>query len=115
MINKTLALTLFGLVAFSGVTASAEPASDLTAVRINYKGIDIQSEKGAKIVLHKIETAAAEICRDQASTRLEEVKLFRPCTREIVSRTVAQVNSPALKALYSGKTQVTMAQQASTR
>lgn len=107
MINKTLALTLLGLIAFSGAPASAQPASDQARIKVSYEGLDIQSEKGAKILLRKIENAAAEICYDQGSDRVR----FRPCTQEIVARTVAQVKSPALQALYGKKAPVTLAQQ----
>lgn len=111
MINKTLALTLFGLIAFSGATASAQPAYDPVSIRVSFEGLDIQSEKGAKILLRKIENAAAEICSEQVSSPMDELRRFRPCTQEIVARTVAQVKSPAVQALYSRKAPLTLAQQ----
>ena len=111
MIKKTLALTLFGLIALSGVPASAQPAYDLVSIRVSYKGLDIQSEAGAKILLRKIENAADEICRDQVSAPMDEARKVRPCKQEIVARTVAQVNSPALQALSERKAPVTLARQ----
>ena len=38
MINKTLALTLLGLIAFSGAPASAQPASDQARIKVSYEG-----------------------------------------------------------------------------
>ena len=111
MIKKTLALTLFGLIAVSGAPASAQPAYDPVSIGVSYKGLDIQSEAGAKILLRKIENAASEICRDQVSSPMDEVRKFRPCKKEIVARTVAQVNSPALQALYERKAPLTLARQ----
>jgi hypothetical protein len=42
---------------------------------------------------------------------MDEVRKFRPCKKEIVARTVAQVNSPALQALYERKAPLTLARQ----
>jgi hypothetical protein len=42
---------------------------------------------------------------------MDEVRWFRPCKKEIVARSVAQVNSPALQALYERKAPLTLARQ----
>jgi UrcA family protein len=111
MIKQTLALTLFGLIAFSGATASAQSTSDVTAIRVSYEDLDLQNEKGARILLKRIEGAAAGICRSQVSSRMDNVRWFRPCVREVMTRTVAQVNSPVLQALYENRAPLNLAQQ----
>jgi hypothetical protein len=42
---------------------------------------------------------------------MDEARKVRPCKQEIVARTVAQVNSPALQALSERKAPVTLARQ----
>ena len=115
MNKHSLAMIAIGLLAMTGASASADPFGEEMAIKVSYSGLDINTEAGAKVLLNRIEQAAGEICGPEPSNRLDRIQTFRPCTREIVKRSVAKVNSPTLTALAGQRPSFAMAQNSSSR
>jgi UrcA family protein len=118
MIKQTLAVTLLGILALSGGAASAaSPQTDFdqVAVKVSYAGLDINSEEGARILLHRIDRAAGEVCGGPPSNRQDRLRWYRPCKKEVVQRTVSGINSPTLRALAGVESPMTVAQQTPSR
>lgn len=113
MKKHSLAILAIGLLALSGGAASAQSSLDGVSVKVSRAGLDLNTESGARTLLKRIETAAAEVCGGEPSNRLDRFQKFRPCTREVVQRTVSGINSPTLSAVYGGRTTLVMAQQQS--
>ena len=113
MKTNSIALIAIGLLALSGASASAQPALDDVKVKVSYAGLDISTESGARTLLKRIEHAAAEVCGGEPSNRLDRFAKFRPCTKDVVKRTVSGIDSPTLTAVYRGGWTLTMAQQVS--
>ncbi|MCA6247848.1 MAG: UrcA family protein [Phenylobacterium sp.] len=111
MKTNSIALIAIGLLALSGASASAQPALDDVKVKVSYAGLDISTESGARTLLKRIEHAAAEVCGGEPANRLDRMKTFRPCTKEVVNRTVSKIDSPALTALLRDRTATAMVQQ----
>ena len=111
MFNKTLALALFGLVAFSGAGASAQTDPDQVSMKVSYGDLNIQSPDGAKVLLRRIENAAHAICAGQGSNTMDRMRRLKPCVREVVERTAAEVNSPALHELAGVSSTLVLARQ----
>jgi hypothetical protein len=46
---------------------------------------------------------------------MDRIKTFRPCTKEVMNRTVSEINAPTVTALYEGRSSLEMAQQTSSQ
>jgi UrcA family protein len=115
MKNHALALIAIGLMALSGTSASAQSALDVEQVKVSTAGLDITTEAGARTLLRRIEHAAAQVCGGEPSSRMDRVQKFRPCTKEVVNRTVSEINAPTVTAVYEGRSSLVMAQQTSSQ
>ena len=113
MKTNSIALIAIGLLALSGASASAQPALDEVKVKISYAGLDINTEAGAKTLLHRIQRAAGEVCGGEPSNRIDRFKTFRPCVKDVVQRTVSGIDSPTLTAVYGGGSTLALAQKVS--
>ncbi|MCA3712799.1 MAG: UrcA family protein [Phenylobacterium sp.] len=111
MNKPSLALIAISLIALSGASASAQPNPDEVAIKVSYNGLDINTASGAKVLLRRIEQAATAVCGGEPANRLDRMKTFRPCTKEVVNRTVSKIDSPALTALLRDRTATAMVQQ----
>ncbi len=84
--------------------ASAASADDPPAVAVSYGDLNIDTERGARILLERIQAAARGVCPAADGRNLSAWATSRHCIREAVARAVRQVGSPLLAALYSGRT-----------
>lgn len=91
----------------SPCAASAETVTETMVVKLS--GVDINSTKGAKTALRRIERAAREFCTDnKPGSRVRH--LNAACQTEMVQKAVAGVgNETALAALYRSRQPVVLA------
>ena len=101
MTRTTLPLLIAAALGLAAGAATAAPAPQkTTTVRVRVADVDLSTEAGARVALHRISRAADAICGDEADTRdLQRRALFESCVRSVVDETVAQAHSPMLAAL----------------
>ena len=106
-ITSMAAIAALGLASFAQA-ALAGPSSDpnQSSVRVSLAGLDLHSEAGAKIALHRIQSAATDVCGVETDARLI-VGWNRSCTTQAVERAVADLGNPIVTALYAGTGQPT--------
>ncbi len=71
-------------------------------MRVSVAGIDSHSEIGARVILRRIQSAAARVC-GPAPILLDRIRLYEPCVRDVTERTVAGLNNPVLTAMMSNE------------
>jgi UrcA family protein len=104
----TLAL-LAGLLAVSVVSVSragmAPPTSDSDAPRltVDFKDLDLNSEKDALTLYRRIQTAARQVCPQPTKYSMRVTELSRKCVAAAISRAVNEVNSPQLARLNASR------------
>jgi len=99
----TLAL-LAGLLAVSVVSVShagmaPQPDSDAPRLTVDFKDLDLSSEKDALTLYRRIETAARQVCPQPSKYSMRVTELARKCVAAAISRAVTEVNSPQLARL----------------
>lgn len=104
MLRTILSAILAGALSVSAVaTAAAAPASDTTSMKVRIADLDLGSEPGARVALQRIRQAARTICGAEPDSRsLERQTLHATCVRDVVDRTVASADRPALTAVNGG-------------
>ena len=92
---------LAGLITATLMTVTAAPAfadqiQTQHQITVDYSGIDIESQAGAKIVLHRIERAAEKVCGVRHGTKsLSEIRLQRLCVVDAVEKAIKSVSTTA--------------------
>ena len=99
---KIIAIATFALAAASAAQAQS---NDVQTVRISVAGIDTQSPRGARIVMQRIEAAAAKVCGAEPTRDLARMRMYEPCIQEVTARTVAGLNNPHLASLVDQSAQ----------
>jgi UrcA family protein len=86
--------------------ALANPSGNLATVVVEYHDLDLSSEPGARVLLERIEQAAAQACRNPRISNLLSVeaeallRAYRTCTEKAVRNTVTRLNAPTVTSLY---------------
>jgi UrcA family protein len=87
-----------------GSTARAgEPVKTVAHKVVNFEDLNLNSAEGVEMLYRRLRSAAREACADPDRYDRSGVAL-RPCIDEVMSRAIAQVNSPMLTSLYQTKT-----------
>lgn len=109
MPRSPLSLALAAAVVLAAGAATAAPApEETTTVRVRVADVDLSTEAGARVALHRITRAADAVCGDEADTRnLQRRALYQACVRGVVDETVASAHSSTLTALNGGPTRST--------
>jgi UrcA family protein len=96
-----LAAGILGLMAL-GAAAAQVSASEFQGpdVVVRYGDLNLGTRTGAETLYARIQLAAAQVCRPSDSLELLRHTAFLRCQSELVSRTVANVRSPQLAAVY---------------
>jgi UrcA family protein len=97
-----------GLLGIAIAGAAALPAAAATQigpdVSVHYSDLDITGTVGAEQLYERIQRAAQQVCQPSDAQVLLEVTAARRCRNEVIARTVAQVKSPQLAAVYAART-----------
>jgi UrcA family protein len=100
---RTAIAMLAGLLAMSVVSVShagmAPQPSDAPRLTVDYKDLDLSSEKDALTLYRRIETAARQVCPQPTKYSMRVTELSRKCVAAAISRAVNEVNSPQLAKL----------------
>jgi UrcA family protein len=74
------------------------------AVRVNYAGLDLTTERGAQMLYERINAAAERVCPSADSRDLLTTLNGRICRKHAVEQAIAQVGNPKLAALLAQHT-----------
>ncbi len=102
MLKQATISSLVRALAVTGVVAAPSAHAQATqtpSVTVSLNGIDTRTERGARIVLRRIESAASQVCGGPPSAPLDRQMTFRPCVEEVTQRSVAGLNNVQLRAL----------------
>jgi UrcA family protein len=70
-------------------------------IAVSYADLDLSREAGARVMLSRLETAASSVCGGWPDLhRLENLTIYRACTRKAMDGAVAQLGSSRVSALY---------------
>lgn len=78
MIRHSLALALAAAAAFAAPAALAQ--TEAKSIRVEYKDLNLSSEKGQEILERRLETAARKVCG--ISSHTTGTHLIRPAARK---------------------------------
>lgn len=119
MFTKTKMLLLASLAtaniatcASAGTPFNATSDPDVYSEKVSMAGLDLQTQAGAEIALHRIRAAAHQVCEVGLDPYFPGVSVrTKPCTTTAIDRAVAEVDSPVLTALNSdqGRTRAQLA------
>ena len=96
-------LTVLGLAA-SGLPAAAQSSSgsEQASQRISYTDLNLASEAGARVMLHRINRAAKSVCGLEPDDLLDGRVQYFACVHATVDKAVARLQSPLVTALNGG-------------
>ncbi len=100
---KILALAVTAAVLFAAAPAAfAQPSGEATAVAVRHSDLDLNDPAQAGVMLDRIGRAALQACgaADTSVSEYQAAVRASACYREGVRDAVAQLNAPALTALY---------------
>lgn len=107
--NKSIHLTLYtalccalGATALGGLATAAAADDDLPSKIVRFDDLDIAKPAGAKVLYHRIQAAALEVCRGPASREFQLMGRDRACIEQAIDNAVRSVNSPPLTELRFG-------------
>jgi UrcA family protein len=102
MLTKTTLTALAAFLALGSASVSQTASAETVSVKVRYHDLNLSTEHGAKIMLRRIKSAASEACGAQEYRTFPDHD-YRPCVRDSTDRAVAQLASPMVTALNSGK------------
>jgi len=102
--SLVLAAATCAALALSALAPASAHAAAPAAQRVSYADLNLDSERGARLLLRRIRAAAETVCHaGSAPLSLRAWQAARACARQATGRAVAQVNDPTLTALYEGR------------
>jgi UrcA family protein len=90
----------FGGAAMGGRVQAAEPAQSYTTI-VSYGDLNLDSERGAKVLYARIRSAAGNVCSLLEGRTLTEKKFWQGCFDKAVASAVGQVNKARVTALHN--------------
>jgi UrcA family protein len=108
--NNSIRLKLYaalccavGAAALGAITAPAGAAEEAPPSKIvRFDDLDIAKPAGAKVLYHRIQAAALEVCRGPSSREFELMARNRSCIEQAIDSAVRSVDSSALTQLRFG-------------
>jgi len=105
-IAAAAATLVLGVASVASAQAMNETAASVT---IRVAGVDLSSPAGAKVALHRIETAADSVCGPRPDPRDLNRTAYDQCRKAAVTDAVASLDSPFVTQLASARTPSTQA------
>ena len=96
--SLVITATAFMIMPLDG--ALAQTQDEAPNIEVRFADLDIGHAAGAKVLLGRIEAAAASVCGGNPDPRLLDQRVFfERCRKMAMVRAIAQVNSPMLAAM----------------
>ncbi len=107
--NQSIRLTLYtalccalGTTALGALAAAGAAKEDLPTKTVRFDDLDIARPEGAKVLYHRIQAAAFEVCRGPSSLELQLMAEHRACIEQAIDNAVRSVDSAPLTELRFG-------------
>jgi UrcA family protein len=99
---------------FAFALALAAPAASYAAddggiqIKVSYGDLNLNTSKGAARLMQRLDSAATRVCNGRILSNPVDVEMARgsDCYQGAMARAVAQINAPALNALYGRTTEL---------
>jgi len=102
--RRLIAATAVGAFAAGfTVIAHADQSTDAPQVVVKYADLSVSSPQGAVALYHRIRGAAVTVCRPLDDGSLASKQAMAACMHKAVADAVADVDQPALSAIYREK------------
>jgi UrcA family protein len=103
---RSIIFALAAVCAFAAITApAAARESDHQGIRVVYRDLDINTERGADRLLRRINRAAERVCGyDRHYIALAVRQEYRHCIRDATDSAVAKTNNASVLARYQERT-----------
>jgi UrcA family protein len=101
-----ITMAIFGVLALSSTAASAAAAAEINPVgslAVNFKDLDLSTQKGADALYRRIRRAAADVCWLDTGADDAAKTVVYLCIRRAMTSAVIKINKPALFAVYNAK------------
>jgi UrcA family protein len=99
----TAGLAVLALAGAAPAADAADPTQPPTVV-VSYDDLNIDSPQGARILFARIRNAATRVCGSLEARGPEAFSQFRKCYQQAMDAAVAQIDEPAVTALYAQAT-----------
>jgi UrcA family protein len=86
-----------------GAALAADAADAAPSARVNYAGLDLTSEQGARILYQRIASAAERVCENPGTRDLESSFASHECKRKAISEAIEQVGNPRVAAILAAR------------
>ncbi len=107
--NRSNHLTLYtalccalGTTALGGLATASAADEDLPTKIVRFDDLDIGKPAGAKVLYHRIQAAALEVCRGPSSREFQLMAKERDCIDQAIDNAVRSVESAPLTELRFG-------------
>jgi UrcA family protein len=84
--------------------AEADSADAAPSLRVNYAGLDLTSDQGARILYQRIAVAAERVCANPGTRDLRALLATRTCERKAMAEAIEQVGNPKVAAILAATT-----------
>jgi UrcA family protein len=103
LLRRTLGSALLSLLAAPAAPAQ-NAASALPQLTVRYDDLNLSSDAGTTILLHRLERAARRVCGDTNERQpLAQLAEFRHCEAQSLERAIIAVNTHKLTIAYRNK------------
>ena len=93
------------LVALAGAAASgrvvALPYGEVSAKKVTYGDLNLETEAGAKVLYARLRYAAQDVCSLYQSDDLARKVVWQTCVENSLSDAVGRINKPQVTALHN--------------
>lgn len=103
---KNMMICAFALALAAPAASFAAPAmsadGQAMALSVSYSGLNLSTPKGARLMINRLDEAAAEVCGASSFSARDYKQAVRSstCYRDSMNRAVASLGSPTVNALY---------------
>jgi UrcA family protein len=107
--NKSIHLTLYtalccamGTTALRGLAMAGAAEEDVPTQIVRFGDLDIAKPAGAKVLYHRIQAAAFEVCRRPSSREFQLMAKDYACIEQAIDNAVRNIDSAPLTELRFG-------------
>jgi UrcA family protein len=84
-----------------GAASAATGDADVLSTTVQFNPDNLATDSGARHLYHRIVSAAAEVCPQDASNPHWVSNKVQQCREQAIARAVMKINNPKLVAVYS--------------
>lgn len=109
-VTRRVLLTAVGAAAMSLLAIGSHAAGLPRQVAVNYEGIDLAKRADAENLYARLRAAARTVCLEPGGGQLSQLKRYRACYADTLSKAVAKVDHASVTALFNSDKVMRVAQ-----